>query len=95
MAKHMIPARPRRDEDAPSSRIELKWDREVGHAQIATTRWVGDGKPDPDAMYLPGTSVGEGRHAWDGQFFDLDRQAINHLIRYLRQVRDQTFGRDE
>lgn len=78
---------------APGERLELHWQRDGG-VQLATTHWAGAGAPDTATEFLPGTSVNETAPAWAGQFIGLDRGQINHLIKQLRVVRDQAFGRD-
>jgi hypothetical protein len=88
MAKHHVYSH------RTDSRVELQWQR-GDYAQIGTTRWAGDGTPVLDREFL---DVAEGEPpvpAWDGQFVDLDRDSINHLIKQLRIARDQAFGRDE
>lgn len=52
----------------------------LGHTQM-----LRDPENDVDIVYV----------AQDGWFLDLDRNAINQLIRNLRRARDQAFGRDE
>lgn len=39
--------------------------------------------------------VEEGRSGYSGVWADVDREAINRLIRILRRARDAAFGRDE
>lgn len=67
--------------------VDVRWNREGGYVQIVSRetdasggRLVGD---DPETHYT------------DGFYVDLDRAAINGLIRNLRRARDQAFGRDE
>jgi hypothetical protein len=67
--------------------VDVRWNREGGYVQIVSKetdsfggRLVGD---DP------------GSHVTDGYYVDLDRNAINDLIRNLRRARDQAFGKDE
>ncbi len=68
--------------DGADSRIEVGWHEYA--VQIATTKLLpSDSENEPAAR------------AWAGQFVDLDRDQINHLIRTLREARDRAFGRDE
>lgn len=77
--------------DAPVPQVpivDVRWGREQGYVQVVTKaenafggRWAGE----EDVA----------THVTDGFFVDLDRQAINGLIRNLRRARDQAFGRDE
>lgn len=97
MPKHNI--YPATTADIPADRrLELHWQRESG-VQLATTVWKGPfgSTPDTGLEFLPGatgTAEDPGR-AWDGQFLDLNRDQLNHLIKQLRVARDQAFGRDE
>jgi hypothetical protein len=75
------------DKNPAVPRAEVIWNREGGYVQIVTKatdanggRLVGDDEPT---------------HFTDGLYVDLDRSAINALIRNLRRARDQAFGRDE
>lgn len=95
MAQHMIYPRPNPDGTNADRRVELAWQRDM-YVQIGTTAWAGaTGVPDTALQYLPGTPTNDLPRAWDGQFVDLDRGQINHLIKQLRVARDQAFGRDE
>lgn len=78
------------DEYGSTRRIELGYSNldMGGGAQIATT--VREPGRDP-SKYYENTPTG----TWNGQFVDLDRAAINQLIRELRIARDKGFGRDE
>lgn len=67
--------------------VDVRWNRDGEYVQIVTKetdafggRLVGD---EPETHYT------------DGLYVDLDRAAINRLIRNLRRARDQAFGRDE
>jgi hypothetical protein len=68
--------------------VEVRWSREGEHAQIVSkaVRREDHGRLADDV---------EGIHYTDGFYVDLDRKAINDLIRFLRRARDQAFGRDE
>ena len=57
----------------------IGWNRETGDVQLATIRNGSEASFEPD----------------DGLYMDLDRKAINQLIRHLRRARDAAFGRDE
>lgn len=97
MPKHNIYPAAEPDAVVAERRIELHWQREM-YVQIATTVWKGEpGKPDTGQELLPGATdtIAEMPRAWDGQFVDLNRDQINHLIKQLRVARDQAFGRDE
>ncbi len=83
MPKHYIYPAPNTDGSTSDRRVELNWQRDGG-VQIATTVWPGAPGTDPD------TTVD-----WDGQFVELSRTHVNHLIKQLRIARDQAFGRDE
>ena len=75
------------EDDQGVSIVEVGWDREAGHMQIATkcVRRTDHGRMTED----------EAIHFTDGFYVDLDRRGINDLIRNLRRARDQAFGRDE
>jgi hypothetical protein len=67
--------------------VDVLWGREQGYVQVVSRaedphggRWAGDS-----------TEI----HFTDGMHVNLDRPAINKLIRHLRRARDQAFGRDE
>ncbi len=96
MPKHYLYPDPTRagEDAAQTGRLELHWQRD-NYVQLASTRWAGDGAPDTAAEFLPGTSTNVSKLAWDGQFIDLNRDQINHLIKQLRAARDQAYGRDE
>lgn len=95
MAKHYLYPHPNPDGTNADSRIELHWQRD-GAVQVASTKWAGQtDAPDTSMEYLPGTAVNGPALAWDGQFVDLTREQVNHLIKQLRVARDQAFGRDE
>lgn len=65
--------------DDDQYRVDVRWNRKL-YCQIATVK-------DPDAYR------GEGARA-EGFFVDLDRDALNRLIRVLRKARDQAYGSD-
>jgi hypothetical protein len=101
MAKHMI--YPSANPDGPQDRrVEIQWFRDQD-VRIGVTK-LAEGA-DPGRVYVSGLEVPmttttsgaspEPRNAWEGQFVDLDRQQINHLIRQLRIARDQAYGKDE
>lgn len=92
MAKHVI--YPQGPDGPGNDRIELQWQRGA-YAQMATTRWAGDGDPDRGQDFLPGTDADGPLPAWAGKHLDMTRDGINHLIKQLRIMRDQTYGRDE
>lgn len=94
MPKHMIYPTPNPDGTDADRRIEVGWQKyPTGHVQIATTKLQPGA--DRDREYVDASSDEPLRPAWDGQFVDLDRDQINHLIRQLRQARTEAFGRDE
>lgn len=67
--------------------VDVRWSRD-GTVQIVSKATDAFG----------GRAVGdsfEGISYLDGFHVDLDRLAINNLIRHLRRARDQAFGRDE
>lgn len=98
MPKHYIYPSADPGGPAPDSRLELSWQRDQ-YCRLATTHWTGNGDPDTAITYLaeqaPRTEVNEDALAWPGQWVDLNRDQINHLIRQLRTIRDQVFGKDE
>lgn len=66
--------------------VDVRWGRDQGYVQVVTKAedaWGGR------------WAEGEGSHFTDGMYVNLDREAINRLIRNLRRARDQAFGRDE
>lgn len=82
------------DEYGATRRVELGYSsHEIGGGvQIATTVREHGANPDREYVDDPKDPM---RKVWDGQFVDLDRGAINQLIRELRNARDKSFGRDE
>jgi hypothetical protein len=107
MAKHYIYPAPNPDGSNADRRIELHWQRD-GSVQLASTRFAGQGQVDTTITYLtqggehipaqvPGanTHSGDTPLAWPGEYVDLNRDQVNHLIKQLRIARDQAFGRDE
>jgi hypothetical protein len=79
MPKETIRSRYR--EDDPKLGVQVGWNREAEHVQVATV--------NSDSAELRPTPEGNG---W---YVQLDRYRINQLIRVLRRARDQAFGRDE
>ena len=65
--------------------VDVRWNRDAGYVQIVTK--------ETDAF--GGRLVDGEIHYTDGYYVDLDRGAINGLIRNLRRARDQAFGKDE
>ena len=98
MPKHTLAPLPRPDGGSGDRRIEMQWQRDQ-YVQIATTVWAGEPgtEPDPFLEFLPtpATTTNDLPRAWAGQFVDLNRDQINHLIKQLRAARDQAFGKDE
>lgn len=92
MPKQMIYPVPNPDGSDADRRVEVGWQREMG-VQVATTKLQPGAKRD--AEYIEGPTDAPLRHAWDGQWIDLNRYQINQLIRSLRHARDQAYGRDE
>jgi hypothetical protein len=79
-------------------RVDIGWSREAGHVEIAVKTdaasailSMADHVPDSDT---PGVRY-DGQIAWNGLHAQLDRTAVNELIRTLRKARDQAYGRDE
>jgi hypothetical protein len=65
--------------------VDVRWNRQ-GTVQVVSKA------EDP----LGGRATDEeGVSYLDGFYVDLEREAINKLIRNLRRARDQAFGRDE
>jgi hypothetical protein len=63
------------------------WDREQGFVQLVTRRQRSE---------VPTLEQHEaGIPCEYGYYVELDRRAINDLIRHLRRARDSAFGRDE
>jgi hypothetical protein len=96
MPKHNIYPTPNPDGSGADRRIELHWQRDGG-VQLASTRWAGDpAKVDFGQDFVQPNKDGDPLvPAWQGDFADLDRTQLNHLIRQLRTARDQAFGKDE
>lgn len=67
--------------------VDVRWSRDAGYVQIVTKA------TDAHGGRLAGDSPET--HFSDGFYVDLNRHAINDLIRNLRRARDQAFGRDE
>lgn len=63
--------------------LSVSWGRNIESVQIATTL-VDKSTHDHITREVDG-----------GWFLNLDRPAINHLIRVLRRARDQAYGADE
>jgi hypothetical protein len=79
-------------------RVDIGWSRDRDHVEIGTLTNTAVGIHNlaqhvPDSE-TPGSRY-EGPIAWNGLHCQLDRRAINDLIRSLRKARDQAFGRDE
>lgn len=66
--------------------VYVRWGREQNFVQIVTKATDANG-----GRY----AAGDETDFTDGMYVDLDREAINRLIRNLRRARDQAFGRDE
>jgi hypothetical protein len=60
--------------------VQITWSREAEYVQVVTF--------SRDPVTFESNSD-------DARWVDLDRRAINDLIRKLRRARDQAFGRDE
>jgi hypothetical protein len=94
MAKHYIYQRPRPDGKDALTRLELHWQAET-YVMLGTGTWAGDpDHVDTALVSLPGPDA-EPKDAWPGSFVELDRDQMNHLIRELRTIRNQVFGKDE
>lgn len=83
------------DENDPRKAIvEVRWNRDQ-YVQVVSK--CVDAQTGADGVRVmsdaTGTDVRE--ISLGGFYVDLDRQAINDLIRHLRRARDQAFGRDE
>jgi hypothetical protein len=98
MPKHFIYPRPLPDGRDAQSRLELHW-QAGSYVQIGSATWAGDpNHVDSTLVYLQpatGIVVPDPKEAWPGQFVELDRDQVNHLIRELRMARNQAFGKDE
>ena len=107
MPKHYIYPKPNPDGTDARARFELHWQRD-GSVQLASTRFAGQGRVDTTITYLTdggadvpvqmsgaNTFSGDMPSAWPGEYIDMDRDQVNHLIKQLRVARDQAFGRDE
>ena len=92
MPRETIYPRPNPDGTNADRRVEVGWSRDC-YVQIATTKLQPGA--DRDREYVDGSADNPLKHAWDGQWIDLDRHQINELIRHLRRARDAAFGRDE
>lgn len=66
--------------------VDVRWGRDQGYVQIVTKALSAHGGRWAES---------DDTHVTDGFYVDLNRQAINKLIRDLRRARDQAFGRDE
>lgn len=82
MPKEVIYSKYHGSNDSPEPVTEVRWTREHGYVQVATTM--------PDGHPFPVDPTPEG----NGWFATLNRENINHLIRTLRKARDQAFGAD-
>lgn len=67
--------------------VDTLWGKDTGYVQLVTKA------TEPNGGRYAGESPDT--HVTDGYFVDLDRSAVNQLIRNLRRARDQAFGRDE
>jgi hypothetical protein len=95
MPKHNIYPRPNPDGDGQNRRLELQWQRD-SHLSLASTIWAGDpAQIDTGREFIPGPAGEALMPAWQGEFLQLERDQVNHLIRQLRIARDQAYGRDE
>lgn len=95
MPKETIAVVRRGDCPAPND-VEVRWHRDAEMVHIVTScpeRLVSATVLRHPVPEDPGpTDEGQPFGGW---MSELDRHAINKLIRVLRQARDQTFGRDE
>lgn len=66
-------------------RLTVQWAKQdAADAKVIVTDWQADTTPNGTfSNWVPGSA------------FDLDRVAINRLIRVLRRARDQAYGLDE
>lgn len=88
----------------PPFDVEVTWHRDGNVVQVATTAadaderlrtWVeATGGTDRDCQPVP-SAPATSFHEFTGWHVDLNRAAVNQLIRVLRTARDQTFGKDE
>lgn len=70
------------------AQLGVGWVDEEATAKVGReTGWSAD--------YLVGAELDERQRVWCSQWIELDRHAINQLIRELRKARDDAFGRDE
>jgi hypothetical protein len=94
------------DPDPDRNVVEVNWSREGGHVALVTRAVHSDGTDyfyecdvAHDERYdapVPVPMTEKEMSAMKGGFYvDLDRDAINRIIRNLRRARDQAFGRDE
>lgn len=67
--------------------VDVRWGRDDNFIQIVTKATTADG-----GRFAENLSEHD---VTDGFYVDLDRNAVNSLIRNLRRARDQAFGRDE
>lgn len=70
--------------------VDILWGRDQGFVQIVSKvedphggRWMDENWNESEIYFT------------DGMYINLNRNAVNQLIRYLRRARDQAFGRDE
>lgn len=115
MPKELIrsdhPAYGTREEPEAYGFVDVRWDRETGYFQIATTCLDPSTyevyTPLREAIEAPLTPPGEPPQFTElialegpmpvqaGYYVNLDRRGINELIRTLRRARDAAFGKDE
>lgn len=74
--------------------VEVLWNREGGYLQVVSKANSATGGRWAQHLVPEGETTWE-THFTDGYYVDLDRRAVNDLIRKLRRARDQAFGRDE
>ena len=88
------------DDSSVRTLIDLSWSRDAGHVQLGTIAVDASTGDSLNIVERFGSiSVPAEEHECPsisgGLYLQLNREAINRLIRQLRRARDQAFGRDE
>lgn len=75
--------------------VEVSWGREHAYVQIGAIMKEPQNDLEPQNLQELLESWGPSASTARGLFAQLDREALNKLIRVLRRARDQAYGKDE
>lgn len=79
--------------------VKVGWSKEAGHVELAVCQMVEGSFVEHGFLLEQGADIGTEEAVrlahLTPRYIRLDRSGINHLIRLLRQARDDAYGRDE